>query len=232
MENKHLLGMTIILLTFALVFFIAKFIVMPTYGEYEKLKTDYAASVELQKETALDLLNVKSVVREEFNSQDANCVYKYIKICTTNLTDATMRLIATAIVKHSWEEKLPLGIMVAVAETRSNFNPTKLTGFLRGIYQVDENRVLASGVKPETLHTIDGGVMAGCKLMKEEFLSTKNWVSTLEQFNFQKRNSEFIKEVFSNTATFVSFQHQFNVKIQEKLDVKKKMEAHLAETKE
>jgi len=231
-HRQWLLSAISVLLTFILIFLVAKEVVMPVYGEYEKLKSDYSASVKLQQKTAIELDRVKDIVREELNAQDTNCLYNYIKINTTNLTETTMKAIARAIVKHSWEAKLPLGIMVAVAETRSNFNPTKLTGTLRGIYQVDETNLLDKKIPISGLHTIDSGVKIGCNLMAEKFASSMNWSDALHRFNFQKRSSSFIEKVYKNTANFVAYQHIYDVKLQARLDIKKKLAAEQQQTKE
>lgn len=232
MTHKQFISVSVVLLAFVLVFCVAKIVVMPMYGEYEKLQSDYSTSVKLQKNTAAKLSHVKSIVRKEFNSQDTNCLYSYIKATTTNLTDPVMRSIAKAIVVHSWSAKLPLGIMVAVAETRSNFNPTKHVGNLRGIYQINETELLDKDTPPNSLHIVDNGVKIGCDLMATMSATSANWTDTLARFNFQKRPSSFIKKVYENTANFVAFQHNYDVGVQARLDIKKKLEAGQQQVKE
>jgi hypothetical protein len=222
MKHKNfILATTAILLTFALIFLVAHKVVMPVYGEYQKLQSDFATSVKTITVKSAQLNNVKAIVRKELNSQDTNCLYSYIQANTTNLTTEAMKLIATVIVSQSWKSNLPLGIMVGLAETRSNFNPTKVNGHLRGIYQIDEFDYLKTGgTSVRDLHSVNEGVIMGCNLMNEQVKDSMSWEDALQNFNFERSSSAFINEVFKNTTNFIGFQHDYDVKVQAKLDMK------------
>jgi len=221
MKDNMIVSMLGVVSILAFVFVIAKVFIIPVIGEHAKIESMLAETIIERDHLQEQLKKVKWLVRNDLLDVDDTCLNSYITANTTNLTDPMIKEIATAITFIAYNSGLPLAIMVGLAETRSQFNPTTLNGDLRGLYQVDEFLT----TKPKRLHEIEFGTKAGCDLMVEKLTSAKGDITkALIMFTFEKHNKSFIAKVYENTAKFVAHQYKFNVAYQKKINIIKLVE--------
>jgi len=211
--HKLWIGLIISLIISLIVLIGAKVFIMPIYGEYNQLKTNLVTVTQLQKRTKLKLTKIKELVRQELNSKDIDCVFNYIKQNTTNLSEETMKKVAKEIVNTSWKNKLPFQIMVAIAQTASNFNPTKLNPPLRGIYQVNTKNIEIGEFSIRDLHTPKGGVQVGCMVIISKLKMHENWTQIIHEL-------PYTTDIYQNLTNFIIFKHKYILNLQTNIVIK------------
>jgi len=209
---------------FALVIMGAYFVVKDRDVKLQALKSEHKALQEVSNrqediiKARFDYHDIKSelhTAKEKMKTlQDIDrvCIASYIKDRYSKTPTILAKAIADQIVELSRKHKVPVPLIVGIAETESAFNPySKSTADARGIMQVRWKiwaEILKDKMnisKESDLHEVDKGIEAGIYVLKDYLQKAENNLKkALWAYNGKHADHDkYANKVFTNVGRYI-----------------------------
>lgn len=134
-------------------------------------------------------------------------IYDYMKeMAPTRENDVLLELAAAA-VKYAEKYSVPLGLVVGVMQTESNFNPKALSkagacGPMQVMWNIHNGLLQANGISTrDALFTTDLGTAAGCLILSRYLRDEKSVAGGLKRY-YGELSGNYISSTYSNWHTF------------------------------
>lgn len=180
-----------------------KMVVTPLRKQFQEVHT-YNAEIEAKLEEVREKLDdVKTEVVKDLKLDNTELLTEYITKNTDNLTRPMIKNAAKALVDAAWENKIPLDLIVGIAQATTGFNTTYSTTYGRGILSVSNHHVKTTGRPVRHINRVSVGANVGATYLSELCAANKN--NTLKVIIDKYLHQEEAAKVFEFAAEFSKF---------------------------
>lgn len=151
----------VLVLTIA-VLFVNKIMIIPLRTQFQEAHTRIEKLDSVLVEKNKKLADAKAAVVKDLQIDEVTLLVEYISKHTDNLTKLMINDAAKALVEASWNNKVPLPLVVGIAQSVTGFNTTYSTKNNRGIMAISEWYVKESKQKAVYFNKVTNGAQAGC----------------------------------------------------------------------
>lgn len=134
-------------------------------------------------------------------------IYDYMKEMAPARENDVLLELAAAAVKYAEKYSVPLGLVVGVMQTESNFNPKALSkagacGPMQVMWNIHNGLLQANGISSrDALFTTDLGTAAGCLILSRYLRDEKSVAGGLKRY-YGELSGNYISSTYSNWHTF------------------------------
>ena len=134
-------------------------------------------------------------------------IYDYMKEMAPARENDVLLELAAAAVKYAEKYSVPLGLVVGVMQTESNFNPKALSkagacGPMQVMWNIHNGLLRANGISSrDALFTTDIGTAAGCLILSRYLRDEKSVAGGLKRY-YGELSGNYISSTYSNWHTF------------------------------
>ena len=134
-------------------------------------------------------------------------IYDYMKEMAPARENDVLLELAAAAVKYAEKYSVPLGLVVGVMQTESNFNPKALSnmgacGPMQVMWNIHNGLLRANGISSrDALFTTDLGTAAGCLILSRYLRDEKSVAGGLKRY-YGELSGNYISSTYSNWHTF------------------------------
>lgn len=134
-------------------------------------------------------------------------IYDYMKEMAPARENDVLLELAAAAVKYAEKYSVPLGLVVGVMQTESNFNPKALSkagacGPMQVMWNIHNGLLRANGISTrDALFTTDLGTAAGCLILSRYLRDEKSVAGGLKRY-YGELSGNYISSTYSNWHTF------------------------------
>ena len=134
-------------------------------------------------------------------------IYDYMKEMAPARENDVLLELAAAAVKYAEKYSVPLGLVVGVMQTESNFNPKALSnmgacGPMQVMWNIHNGLLRANGISSrDALFTADLGTAAGCLILSRYLRDEKSVAGGLKRY-YGELSGNYISSTYSNWHTF------------------------------
>ena len=134
-------------------------------------------------------------------------IYDYMKEMAPARENDVLLELAAAAVKYAEKYSVPLGLVVGVMQTESNFNPKALSnmgacGPMQVMWNIHNGLLRANGISSrDALFTADLGTAAGCLILARYLRDEKSVAGGLKRY-YGELSGNYISSTYSNWHTF------------------------------
>ena len=134
-------------------------------------------------------------------------IYDYMKEMAPAREKGVLLELAAAAVKYAEKYSVPLGLVVGVMQTESNFNPKALSkagacGPMQVMWNIHNGLLRANGISSrDALFTADLGTAAGCLILSRYLRDEKSVAGGLKRY-YGELSGNYISSTYSNWHTF------------------------------
>ena len=134
-------------------------------------------------------------------------IYDYMKEMAPARENDVLLELAAAAVKYAEKYSVPLGLVVGVMQTESNFNPKALSkagacGPMQVMWNIHNGLLKANGIGTrEQLFTTDLGTAAGCLILARYLKDEKSVAGGLKRY-YGELSGNYVSTTYSNWHTY------------------------------
>ena len=134
-------------------------------------------------------------------------IYDYMKEMAPAREKGVLLELAAAAVKYAEKYSVPLGLVVGVMQTESNFNPKALSkagacGPMQVMWNIHNGLLKANGIGTrEQLFTTDLGTAAGCLILARYLKDEKSVAGGLKRY-YGELSGNYVSTTYSNWHTY------------------------------
>lgn len=134
-------------------------------------------------------------------------IYDYMKEMAPAREKGVLLELAAAAVKYAEKYSVPLGLVVGVMQTESNFNTKALSnmgacGPMQVMWNIHSGLLRANGINSrDALFTADLGTAAGCLILSRYLRDEKSVAGGLKRY-YGELSGNYISSTYSNWHTF------------------------------
>ncbi len=134
-------------------------------------------------------------------------IYEYMLEMKPNGDRDVLLELAAAAVKYAKKYSVPLGLVVGVMQTESNFNPKALSnagacGPMQVMWNIHSGLLAANGItKRDSLFTTDLGVAAGCLILSRYLRDERSVAGGLKRY-YGELSGNYVSTTYSNWHTY------------------------------
>lgn len=152
----------------------------------------------------------KSMLPKDAGEEDVKKtkqIYEYMLEMKPNGDRDVLLELAAAAVKYAKKYSVPLGLVVGVMQTESNFNPKALSsagacGPMQVMWSIHNGLLAANGItKRDSLFTTDLGVAAGCLILSRYLRDERSVAGGLKRY-YGELSGNYVSTTYSNWHTY------------------------------
>jgi len=152
----------------------------------------------------------KSMLPKDASEEDVKKtkqVYEYMLEMKPNGDKDVLLELAAAAVKYAKKYSVPLGLVVGVMQTESNFNPKALSsagacGPMQVMWNIHNGLLSANGITTrDSLFTTDLGVAAGCLILSRYLRDERSVAGGLKRY-YGELSGNYVSTTYSNWHTY------------------------------
>jgi len=152
----------------------------------------------------------KSMLPKDAGEEDVKKtkqIYEYMLEMKPNGDRDVLLELAAAAVKYAKKYSVPLGLVVGVMQTESNFNPKALSnagacGPMQVMWNIHSGLLAANGItKRDSLFTTDLGVAAGCLILSRYLRDERSVAGGLKRY-YGELSGNYVSTTYSNWHTY------------------------------
>lgn len=137
----------------------------------------------------------------------AMTIYNYMSEMNPKTDNMTLLELTASAIKYSRKYSVPLGLVIGVMQTESNFNPKALSsagacGPMQVMWNIHKDTLTANGIASrESLFTTDLGVAAGCLILSRYLRDERSVAGGLKRY-YGALSGNYLSTTYSNWHTF------------------------------
>lgn len=137
----------------------------------------------------------------------AMTIYNYMSEMNPKTDNMTLLELTASAIKYSQKYSAPLGLVIGVMQTESNFNPKALSsagacGPMQVMWNIHKDALIANGITTrDALFTTDLGVAAGCLILSRYLRDERSVAGGLKRY-YGALSGNYLSTTYSNWHTF------------------------------
>lgn len=137
----------------------------------------------------------------------AMTIYNYMSEMNPKTDNMTLLELTASAIKYSRKYSVPLGLVIGVMQTESNFNPKALSsagacGPMQVMWNIHKDALIANGITTrDALFTTDLGVAAGCLILSRYLRDERSVAGGLKRY-YGALSGNYLSTTYSNWHTF------------------------------
>ena len=137
----------------------------------------------------------------------AMTIYNYMSEMNPKTDNMTLLELTASAIKYSQKYSIPLGLVIGVMQTESNFNPKALSsagacGPMQVMWNIHKDALIANGITTrDALFTTDLGVAAGCLILSRYLRDERSVAGGLKRY-YGALSGNYLSTTYSNWHTF------------------------------